>query len=99
AFAQGDAAYGPRDIGGTWERYPSPTAGVGSGGRSGADISDGPPGPAPVPPPPLKPEYLGPWQEEQDRNAALTEAGQPPATNYTHCIGEGMPGMMQGMFP
>lgn len=92
AFAQEEPQYGPRDIGGTWERYPTQFAGTGSDASA-------PAAPSPVPEPPLKPEYYGPWREAQDRAAALTEAGLPPATNYTHCIGEGMPGMMMGMFP
>ena len=92
AAAQPKTEYGPRGIGGTWERYPTQFAGLGSDPNA-------PPGPEPVPDAPLKPEYYGPWRAAQDEAAALTRAGQPPATNYTHCIGEGMPGMMQGMFP
>jgi hypothetical protein len=84
--------YGAREIGGTWERYPTQFAGFGSDPNA-------PPVPQPVPAPPLKPEYYGPWRAAQDEAAALSRAGIPPATNYTHCIGEGMPGMMQGMFP
>ena len=87
-----ETAYSARDIGGTWERYPTPFA------ASGRD-ADAPAPPAPVPDPPLKPEHFGPWRAAQDAAAALSRAGVPPATNYTHCIGEGMPGMMAAMFP
>ncbi len=92
AVAQEESEYGPRDIGGTWERYPSAFSGLGSD-------SEAPVGPQPVPDPPLKAEYFPAWKAEQEEAEALTEAGLPPATNYTHCIGEGMPGMMMGMFP
>jgi hypothetical protein len=92
AAARAETEYGAREIGGTWERYPTQFAGSGSDANSPAR-------PAPVPDPPLKPEYLGPWRAAQDEAAALSRAGVPPATNYTHCIGEGMPGMMQAMFP
>src|SRR5690606_32324666 len=43
-----ETQYGPRDIGGTWERYPT-LAGLGSGNN------DAPPRPQPQPDPPLKP--------------------------------------------
>jgi len=87
-----ETQYGPRDIGGTWERYPSQFAGLGSGDNAPAR-------PQPVPDPPLKPEYYAEWRKAQDEAAALTAAGRPPATHYTHCIGDGMPGMMMAMFP
>lgn len=90
--SDGETRYGPRDIGGTWERYPSQFAGLGSDDSA-------PPRPQPVPDPPLKPEYYAEWRNAQDEAAALTAAGKPPATHYTHCIGDGMPGMMMAMFP
>lgn len=83
-----------RGINGTWERYPSLSAGLGS--ETDASL---PAPPDPIPDPPLKPEYLEPWLEERDRIAALTEDGLPPANHYSACIGDGMPAMMQGMFP
>src|SRR5690606_25420842 len=89
---EGATQYGPRDIGGTWERYPSQFAGLGSDDNAPAR-------PQPVPDPPLKPEYYAEWRKAQDEAAALTAAGRPPATHYTHCIGDGMPGMMMAMFP
>jgi hypothetical protein len=92
AAAQSPTEHGAREIGGTWERHPAQFAGVGRDPNA-------PPVPQPVPAPPLKPEHYGPWRAAQDEAAALSRAGLPPATNYTHCIGEGMPGMMQAMFP
>ncbi len=76
------------DLTGSWERYPSP------GER--ADPLYAPSG---VPDPPLKPEYKGPWQENQEKLAARIAEGQPAGDNYVHCIPDGMPAMMQGMFP
>ena len=51
------------------------------------------------PPAPLKPE---PLKEYQARLAAIREAdrkGTPLASNYTSCLGDGMPMMMNAMFP
>jgi hypothetical protein len=51
------------------------------------------------PPAPLKP---GPMKEYQDRLAAIREAdrkGTPIATGYVNCLGDGMPSMMNAMFP
>ena len=55
--------------------------------------------PARNPPAPLKP---GPLKEYQDRLAAIREAdrkGTPIATGYVSCLGDGMPSMMNAMFP
>jgi hypothetical protein len=93
-------------INGSWERYPAngprPTA-------PGFDLSDKsqkpavgagePAGPAPIPDPPLKADELAVWKAEQARIAALAASGKPAATNYSACIPDGMPAMMQGMFP
>jgi hypothetical protein len=80
-------------INGSWERYPSRFSGLGSEAES-------PPAPPEnIPEPPLKPQYLGPWREEQAEIRRLTEEGLPPANNYSACIGDGMPAMMQAMFP
>src|SRR5262249_29479795 len=51
------------------------------------------------PPAPLKP---GPMKEYQDRLAAIREAdrkGTPLASGYVSCLGDGMPMMMNAMFP
>ena len=78
------------DITGSWER-------MGGGGRGNdAQRAFAPP---PALPPPLKPE---PRKEREARIQAAREAdakGQPLATNVTHCIPDGMPGMMAGPFP
>ncbi len=81
------ALAGP-DLTGTWERYPQP-------GESAdpALVS------APIPDPPLKPEYKAPWQANQAKLAARLAEGQPAGDNYVKCIPDGMPAMMQGMFP
>ncbi|NIQ52221.1 MAG: hypothetical protein GWN71_01670, partial [Gammaproteobacteria bacterium] len=44
-------------INGSWERYPSRFSGLGSD----ADVEE-PPGPEPIPDPPLEPEYLEAWR-------------------------------------
>ena len=84
-------AFDVKDLSGTWDRYPQPT-------ESGQDPSVVP-RPEPIPPPPLKPEFLGAWEAEQKVIAAANAAGEPIATGYTHCIPDGMPAMMQAMFP
>ena len=76
------------DFTGSWERYPSP-----------GETADPRYAPTPVPNPPLKPEYMGPWQANQEKLAARIAEGQPAGDNYVHCIPDGMPAMMQGMFP
>ena len=55
--------------------------------------------PSRIPDPPLKPEYLGPWQEEQEIIREANARGEPIATHYTRCIPDGMPAMMMAMFP
>jgi hypothetical protein len=80
---------------GAWERWPGQTGGPGA-------ATDPPPvSPAAgrIPEPPLKPEYLAIWRAEQAEIQRLTAAGLPPANNYSACIGDGMPAMMQAMFP
>jgi hypothetical protein len=76
------------DFTGTWERYPQP-----------GDTVDPRYAPTPIPDPPLKPEYKAEWQAQQAKLAARIEEGQPAGDNYVHCIPDGMPAMMMGMFP
>ncbi|MGV3591120.1 MAG: hypothetical protein ACO1PZ_05480, partial [Gammaproteobacteria bacterium] len=57
------------------------------------------PPPAPIPDPKLKPEYLEAWKAERAALAAAEESGDPIATGYTDCLPDGMPAMMQAMFP
>jgi hypothetical protein len=82
-----------RGINGSWERYPAAFSGLGS------DPEAPPAPPQNIPDPPLKPEYLETWQARQAEIRALTDQGLPPANNYSACIGDGMPAMMQAMFP
>ena len=77
------------DFTGSWERYPSP-----------GETPDPRYAPTPVPiPPPLKPEYLEQWREHEAVLAARQAEGQPPGDDYVKCLPDGMPAMMQGMFP
>ena len=82
-----------RGINGQWENYPPRGDGFGSG--SPATI----PGPPPIPEPPLKPEHLEKWRAEQKKNQELTRQGLPPMNTGAACMPEGMPAMMQAMFP
>jgi len=94
-LAAAQQTYELHGLNGSWERWPNRAAGLGSD-------SDPPPEDlhiGPIPEPPLKPEYLDAWRDEQAEIARLTEAGLPPANNYSACIADGMPAMMQGMFP
>ena len=75
----------PPDLTGSWERYRGPAG----------DTAN----PPPEAPPPLKADLLAEWEA---RRAALREAdarGEPPASNVTHCIPDGVPSMMNGPFP
>ncbi len=55
--------------------------------------------PAPIPEPPLRPEYLEEWRTLRATLQAAEQRGEPIASGYTHCLPDGMPTMMQGMFP
>lgn len=55
--------------------------------------------PAPIPEPPLKPEFMQDWRDLRQKLADAERRGEPIASGYTHCIPDGMPAMMQGMFP
>ena len=76
------------DLTGTWERYPPRD-----------ETADPRYAPSPIPDPPLKPEYKRPWEENQAKLAARLAESQPAGDNSVHCIPDGMPAMMQGMFP
>jgi hypothetical protein len=85
-----------RDFGGTWERYPPSAASITT--AAGAALPKLPP-PPPMPPPPLKPEYAAEYQATMKKIQEADARGEPIATGYTHCQPDGMPAMMQGMFP
>ena len=76
------------DFSGTWERYPPP-----------GETADPRYAPTPIPDPPLKPEYKAEWEAGQKILKQRLEEGQPAGDNYVHCIPDGMPAMMMGMFP
>ena len=75
------------DFTGSWERYPP----LGEPDPTGAR--------APIPNAPLKQPWLAEWQQHEATLAARTAEGQPPGDNYVKCLPDGMPAMMQGMFP
>lgn len=93
-FAQAAPAV-VRGLNGSWESYPQRTAGLGAA----RDAAQPVPAPAPVPPPPLRAPHLQAWQTEQARNAELTRQGLPPPSSGMACLPEGMPAMMQSIFP
>jgi len=89
--AQAPAAH--PDFSGAYERY-----GNVFGQPTAAQLAD-----KTIPPRnPRAPRKPGPLKEYQDRLAAIREAdrkGAPLASNYTSCLGDGMPMMMNAMFP
>jgi hypothetical protein len=82
------AAMAEPNFNGTWERYPP-----------AGEKADPRYAPSGIPDPPLKPQYKGEWEAKQKLLAARIEEGQPAGDNYVHCIPDGMPAMMMGMFP
>ncbi len=92
SFAQSRGQTAP-DITGSWERY-----GAGLGARADRQHPELLPPPGPNPPP-LKPEYLKQWRDRIQAARDAEAKGQPLATNYTHCLPDGMPTMMNIMFP
>jgi hypothetical protein len=85
AFAAEAQTEGRPDLTGSWERYRGP-----AGDRAT---------PPPEAPPPLKPDLLAEWQARRAAERAADARGEPIATNYTHCIPDGVPSMMSGPFP
>ena len=76
------------DFTGSWERYPQPGETV---DPRYARIE--------VPPPPLKQPWLAQWEEHEAKLAARIAESQPAGDDYVKCLPDGMPAMMQGMFP
>jgi hypothetical protein len=85
------AKFDPRNFGGTWDRYPQAL-------DAQRDPTVVPP-PAEIPPPPLKPQFKAEWEATRKKFADAAARGEPIANGYTHCIPDGMPTMMQAMFP
>jgi len=75
----------PPDLTGSWERYRGPAG----------DATN----PPPESQPPLKPKLLAEWQARRAAEREADARGEPLATNYTHCIPDGVPSMMSGPFP
>jgi hypothetical protein len=75
----------PPDLTGSWERYRGPAG--------------DPASPPPESQPPLKAELLAEWQARRAAERAADARGEPLASNYTHCIPDGVPSMMSGPFP
>ena len=84
AAAQAQSA-APPDLTGSWERYRGPAGDATS--------------PPPESQPPLKPKLLAEWQARRAAEREADARGEPLATNYTHCIPDGVPSMMSGPFP
>jgi hypothetical protein len=91
AAMPGAAAFDPKDFSGTWDRYTPPRGAAGAAPAIAAAAA--------IPAPPLKPQFKAAYEAEQKKRADADAAGEPIATNYTHCIPDGMPTMMQAMFP
>jgi len=77
------------DFTGTWERYPLAT-----GEKPDPRYVS-----APIPDPPLKPAYMQKYRDNQEKLAQRLKESQPAGDNYVHCLPDGMPAMMMGMFP
>ena len=84
-------SFDKRNFTGTWDRYPQALD-----TQRDPTVSQVP---MQIPPPPLKPEFLGPYQANQKRIEEADARGEPIATGYTHCLPDGMPAMMMAMFP
>ncbi|MWV27559.1 hypothetical protein GRF63_06540 [Erythrobacter sp. GH3-10] len=77
-----------RDISGTWERYPEDWA--------------GPDPDNPIPPNgpfKLNEPYASAYDDLQERKAAANLAGTPLANSSTRCLPEGMPTIMEAIYP
>ena len=73
------------DLTGSWERYRGPAG--------------DPTNPPPEAPPPLKADLLAEWNARRAAQREADARGEPPASNVTHCIPDGVPSMMNGPFP
>jgi hypothetical protein len=73
------------DLTGSWERYRGPAGDATS--------------PPPESQPPLTADLLAEWQKRRAAEREADARGEPLATNYTHCVPDGVPSMMSGPFP
>lgn len=78
------------NITGVWERYPSPFP---EGLRDDEEI------PAPGNGPDLKEPYATQWKAQRAKRDAALKAGTPLVDASTRCLPEGMPGIMQAIYP
>jgi hypothetical protein len=86
-------SFDARGFDGTWDRYPLPT-------DAQRDPTTVPiPRAADIPPPPLKPQYKPEWEAKRKKVQEANARGEPIANEYTACMPDGMPTMMQAMFP
>jgi hypothetical protein len=92
ARAQSKPAGAVPDITGSWGRH---GAGPGARGGGARDATIPPPAPQPQ----LKPQYAKEWQDRVQAVRAADAKGQPLSNNYTDCLPDGMPSMMNAMFP
>jgi hypothetical protein len=89
--AQNASATAVPDISGSWERL----GGLGARGGGARDATVPPPAPQPQ----LKPAYQKEWQDRVQAARAADAKGEPLATSATHCLPDGMPSMMNAVFP
>jgi hypothetical protein len=87
-----DKVFDPRNINGSWDRYSS-TTNTGPINPNASIAYTG------IPDPALKPDELAAWKARQQAAREATARGEPPVTNYTRCLPDGMPAMMAAMFP
>ncbi|MQP67899.1 hypothetical protein GE253_21500 [Niveispirillum sp. SYP-B3756] len=78
------------NITGVWERYPSPFP---EGDTGFEDLQ--PPGNGPD----LKDPYASQWKAQAAKRQAALDAGTPLVDNSTRCLPEGMPTIMQAVYP
>ncbi|WP_044562902.1 hypothetical protein [Azospirillum sp. B4] len=81
---------GQPNITGVWERYPSPFP---EGVTAFDDIP--PPGNGPD----LKEPYASQWRAQEAKRKAALDAGTPLVDASTRCLPEGMPTIMQAIYP
>ncbi len=76
------------NITGVWERYPDPFL------EEGGDEEPPQPGW-----PDLKDPYASTWKAQRESREAARKAGTPLVDDSTRCLPEGMPGIMEAIYP